>query len=82
MSVADRIAIEGSLLPDRRCCAMPFQVWYETLAPAEERRVVCNRTFRCDESELGVRFSRADENDGFTGRFAFPAASASSSPST
>jgi hypothetical protein len=65
------LALEGGLLPDRGCCAMPFDVWYEPLFDAQEALVVNHATFRYDDARLGRAFERTGENNGFSGRFAF-----------
>jgi hypothetical protein len=67
---APRVALEGRLLPDRRCCAMPLAVWYDPLVPLAERVVGCSERFDVALPRLELAFRRSGENDAFVGRFA------------
>ena len=55
VTVADEIALEGSLMPDRECCKMPFQVWYEPFDQIDDAIVGCAKTFSCDGNRLGEK---------------------------
>jgi hypothetical protein len=71
----ETIRLEGSALPERQCCRMPYQVWYEPLVPLSERLVGLPTLFTVREPRLALAFRRPGENDAFFGRFG-PAASA------
>ena len=68
VAVGDRIAARGSALPDRACCKMPQQVWYEPIVPLKERIVGLTHEWRVDEPRLRLNFTRAEENSAFLGR--------------
>lgn len=65
----DSIELLGSELPDRACCKMPFDVWYEPLFGVRDRRVGCAEEFRVGQPELGLAWSRPGENSVFVGQF-------------
>lgn len=69
LSVGSSVELTGGALPDRACCKMPFQVWYEPFAPVSARLVGRDETFRFDEPALGRSWSRPGENSAFFGRF-------------
>ena len=71
LEVPGVLALAGGLLPDRSCCAMPFDVWYRPLFEAEDAVVSKHAIFRLDDARLGRAFERVDENNGWCGRFAF-----------
>jgi hypothetical protein len=71
LEVPGVLALEGGLLPDRSCCAMPFDVWYRPLFETEDAVVSTHATFRFDDARLGRTFERVNENNGWCGRFAF-----------
>lgn len=71
LEVPGVLALEGGLLPDRSCCAMPFDVWYRPLFEVEDAVVATHATFRLDDARLGRAFERVNENNGWCGRFAF-----------
>lgn len=65
----DGVELVGELLPDRECCSMPSEVWYEPLC-TEQRGIVGNsEVFQCEVPALAVRFERTGENDAFVGSF-------------
>jgi len=65
------VKLTGELLPDRECCSMPSNVWYEPIS-SERGGIVGNSTvFECEVPALGVRFERTGENDAFVGSFAW-----------
>lgn len=59
----------GNALPDRACCKMPFQVWYEPFETTSGRLVGRDERFVVDEPLLDCRWSRPGENAAFFGRF-------------
>jgi hypothetical protein len=67
--VADKIELRGVAMPDRACCSMPSNVWYEPAERVEGRLVGCSEAFECRESKLGVRWAREGANDAFLGSF-------------
>ncbi len=67
------IELRGSALPERACCNMPYNVWYEPFAPVQDRLVGNAKVFRSDGKDLGRAWSRTDENDVFFGSFGKPA---------
>lgn len=63
------VKLSGELLPDRECCSMPSQLWYEPLS-GERRGIVGNSAvFQCEVPALGLCFESAGENDAFVGSF-------------
>lgn len=68
-SVAGVLELEGSGLPDRACCSMPFNVWYEPALALEGRLVGNSSRFEWREPRLAQPFERRDQNDAFFGRF-------------
>jgi hypothetical protein len=75
LAAGDAVRLEGAALPERQCCKMPYQVWYEPLVPLADRLVGRPTTFAVRVDELHLRFQRPDENDAFFGKFG-PAPSA------
>ncbi len=69
LRIGESIRLEGAALPERQCCKMPYEVWYEPLVALRERLVGRPETFAVREDRLGLRFSRPGENDAFFGRF-------------
>lgn len=67
----ERFELRGALLPDRACCKMPLQVWYEPFERLERPIVGFDEAFRFDDAAaLGGRsWSRPGENASFAGRF-------------
>ena len=65
----EAVALEGSLLPNRECCAMPFNVWYSPFVELENALVGCTESFACENDELDLHFSSNGENCVFTGQF-------------
>jgi hypothetical protein len=65
----DQLRLEGSALPGRECCKMPYDVWYEPLAPIDGRIVGQSERFVWRESRLAPRFERSSQNDAFVGTF-------------
>lgn len=63
------VVLSGSLLPDRACCSMPANVWYEPLASEDPGIVGNSYVFQCEVRELDLRFQSAGENDAFVGSF-------------
>ena len=75
----DAVELSGSTMPDRACCSMPFNVWYEPFENVPARVVGCSEEFRAASPSLGVRWTRSGQNDAFLGRFAAGAGSPASS---
>lgn len=65
----EKLLLEGAALPDRECCKMPYQVWYEPLAPIDGRIVGNSQRFEWRESRLAPSFERSSQNDAFVGTF-------------
>jgi hypothetical protein len=63
------VELSGDALPDRACCRMPYDVWYEPLAPVAGRLVGRTQEFRVRERALDRAWSRPGENAAFFGRF-------------
>ncbi|MFN0243050.1 MAG: DUF1326 domain-containing protein [Planctomycetota bacterium] len=61
--------LAGSALPDRACCSMPQQVWYRPFAALDAPLVGLDDEFRVTAKELGIEFSRPDENGAILGFF-------------
>jgi hypothetical protein len=69
-SIGPTIEIRGATLPDRACCTMPQNVWYEPMVSLRERVVGHCERFTMREPLLGAPFTRSDENNAFVGSFA------------
>ena len=69
LRVATALALEGSALPDRACCAMPLDVWYTPYQTLEARLVGNSTRFEWSEKRLAPHFERSEQNDAFLGRF-------------
>jgi hypothetical protein len=65
----DRIRIEGAMLPDRACCSMPSDVWYEPMSKVDGRVVGNSSRFEWNETRLAPKFTRSGHNDAFVGSF-------------
>lgn len=61
------VSFAGAGLPDRDCCAMPTQVWYEPEVAVGGRLVGHVERFALVEPALDVRIERHDENSAFLG---------------
>lgn len=59
----------GSAMPDRECCKMPYNVWYEPFQPLETPLVAATSHFAWREARLGDAFERSGHNDAFLGAF-------------
>jgi hypothetical protein len=68
LRAGDGVRLEGAALPDRACCSMPSEVWYEPEVALRGRVVGHTDTFRLVEPRLGVETTRRDENSAFLGR--------------
>lgn len=63
------IELSGAALPERECCRMAYNVWYEPLVPVTGRLVGNTRVFRAQLPAFGRSWSRPGENSAFFGRF-------------
>ncbi len=63
------IELCGSAMPDRECCKMPYNVWYEPFEMLESRLVATTSHFAWREARLGANFERSGHNDAFLGAF-------------
>ncbi len=68
----EALELTGSLLPDRECCKMPYDVWYEPFTPIEGRIVGNSERFAWNETRLARGFELRERNDTFLGRFGMP----------
>lgn len=68
------LAFAGAALPDRACCSMPSEVWYEPEIELAGRLVGRVDSFRFSEPRLGVETTRHDENSAFVGSLPLPRA--------
>jgi hypothetical protein len=66
------LELSGALLPDRECCKMPYDVWYEPFTPIEGRIVGNSERFAWNETRLARGFELRERNDTFVGRFGMP----------
>lgn len=62
VSVADAVEIAGALMPDRECCSMPFNVWYEPFDGAVAKPIVGAADLSCRDDVLGRRFTLRGAN--------------------
>lgn len=69
VSAGDVFALGGSGLPDRECCKMPYNVWYEPFAKLDARLVGNSERFAWNEARLASPFENSGHNDAFFGRF-------------
>ncbi len=70
------LQLSGGLLPDRECCKMPYDVWYQPFTPIAGRIVGNSERFAWNESRLARAFENRERNDAFVGAFG-PAAGGS-----
>jgi hypothetical protein len=63
------VELRGAALPERACCRMPYNVWYDPFVALAGRLVGNASTFRADAPALGRRWSLSGENDAFFGTF-------------
>jgi hypothetical protein len=68
---AGLFALTGALLPDRACCKMPLQVWYEPFTALDHPIVGRDDEFRCSDKRVGRVWSRPGENASFSGAFRY-----------
>jgi hypothetical protein len=66
------VAFAGAALPDRACCTMPTQVWYEPEVTVGGRLVGHVERFRLVEPALAANLERHDENSAFLGCLQVP----------
>jgi hypothetical protein len=69
VKVGDVFALSGGAMPDRACCTMPYNVWYEPIAALQSRVVGRSEQFVWNEKRLAAPFERTGHNDAFLGRF-------------
>jgi hypothetical protein len=67
VSAIDGALLEGGVLPDRACCTMPSNVWYEPEVELTGRLVGLSTRLVLDEPALNVDLERLDENNAFVG---------------
>ena len=72
LRVGSVLTLEGSALPDRECCSMPLNVWYEPCQKLEARIVGNSTRFEWNEKRLAPHFERSAQNDAFLGSFGAP----------
>jgi hypothetical protein len=65
--VGDAFEVCGSAMPDRECCKMPYNVWYEPFEALDGRLVAATSHFAFREARLGASFERSGHNDAFLG---------------
>jgi len=56
-------------LPDRECCKMPYDVWYQPFTPIAGRIVGNSERFVWNETRLSRAFENRERNDAFVGTF-------------
>ena len=78
--VGNVIELEGSGMPDRACCSMPFNVWYQPAVALEGKLVGNSARFEWREARLAQPFERLDQNDAFFGSFGGAKACAGAAP--
>jgi hypothetical protein len=61
--------LSGDALPDRACCKMPLDVWYDPLVALASKLVGRDGEFDFREPLLDRTWSRPGENAAFFGRF-------------
>ncbi len=69
LEVPGTLAVCGSAMPDRECCKMPYNVWYEPFESVEGRLVAQTNKFAWSEARLAPTFERSGHNDAFVGSF-------------
>jgi hypothetical protein len=65
----DDLAVVGSLMPNRECCAMDFNVWYDPFVEVQGRVVGCVDDFACRTQALGRTIRVEGENCAIVGAF-------------
>jgi hypothetical protein len=74
VQVGATLTVCGSAMPDRECCKMPYNVWYQPFESVEGRLVAQTNKFAWSEARLAPNFERSGHNDAFVGRFGAQAA--------
>jgi hypothetical protein len=69
VTVGEVAELRGYAMPDRACCSMPSDVWYEPLVPTGPRLAAYTELFGYRDRSLGPRFERAGENSAFLATF-------------
>jgi len=69
LSAGGDVALSGAAMPERECCKMSYNVWYEPFVPVEGRLVGNTVEFRVRERALDRTWSRPGENAVFFGAF-------------
>lgn len=76
VDVGARTSFRGNAMPNRECCKMPYNVWYDPFEPLSGRRVGEVARWSLAEPALGADFVRRDENSASFGVFGAPLAAA------
>jgi len=61
--------LSGVKMPDRECCKMPFNVWYDPFVPLDKPVVGRSERFQYAGGELGSPWSTSTENNAFVSGF-------------
>lgn len=69
LAAGEEIALKGSSLPNRECCAMPFNIWYEPISPVKQKFVGLAQSVSVKIDQLKSRWSRFDDNCVYFGAF-------------
>ena len=69
LAAGKAVAVKGSAMPERECCKMSYNVWYEPFAEVEKPLVGNVAVFRNADKDLGQVWERTGENEAFFGRF-------------
>jgi hypothetical protein len=76
LAIPEVLELRGEVMPDRACCKMPLNVWYDPFVTLDRRLVGCSELFVVHAPVTrhtgGARFTSYGANDAFTGRFALP----------
>ncbi|TAJ15840.1 MAG: DUF1326 domain-containing protein [Planctomycetota bacterium] len=62
-------SFRGNAMPNRECCKMPYNVWYDPFEPLVGRRVGEIARWHFAPSALGAEFVRCNENSASFGAF-------------
>lgn len=68
-NAGNALQLSGGLLPDRECCKMPYDVWYQPFTPIAGRIVGNSERFAWNETRLARAFETRERNDAFVGTF-------------
>ena len=69
LTAGEDVELRGTAMPNRECCKMAYNVWYEPFHPLRGQLVGNPTVFRVQDADLDRSWSRSLENEAFFGAF-------------